>query len=118
MTDALGLVCPKCKGKVERWPGVLCKFCQSRLTSVHAQVALAQGEPLTPEQREWLFAWFYTTRYFAFHRRMSRGRAKKLIERMSTDLGAESANPANVSIRGPHDLVTDSAPATSLPVAQ
>lgn len=83
----------------------VCGYCYSKLTSLHSQVALAQKAPLTLEQREWLFKWFLTTKYFAFHRRMSRGRAKKLL----TFMGSSELNPANVAIRGPHDLVTDAA---------
>lgn len=89
----------------------VCGYCYSKLTSLHSQVALAQKAPLTLEQREWLFKWFLTTKYFAFHRRMSRGRAKRLIDIMSIafEEGGSELNPANVAIRGPHDLVTDAA---------
>lgn len=99
----------------------VCGYCYSKLTSLHSQVALAQKAPLTLEQREWLFKWFLTTKYFAFHRRMSRGRAKKLLQLMANDahnqrhdaivqfMGSSELNPANVAIRGPHDLVTDAA---------
>lgn len=64
----------------------LCRYCQSHLTSLNAHVAIAQKGPLTVEQREWLWQWFLQTKYFAFHRRMSRGRAKKLLTVMSTSV--------------------------------
>lgn len=60
----------------------LCAWCSSKLTSVNSQVALAQRGALTGEQREWIWKWFLQTKYFAFHRRMSRGRAKKLLQFM------------------------------------
>jgi len=74
--------CEKCWAVKTHFGVPLCGYCQSRLTSVHAHVALAQKGPLTQEQRDWLWQWFLKTRYFAFHRRMSRGRAKKLLAAM------------------------------------
>lgn len=89
----------------------MCHLCMGKLTSTHSQIALAQRAPITVEQRVWVWQWFLTTKYFAFHRRMSRGRAKRLIDIMSIafEEGSSELNPANVAIRGPHDLVTDAA---------
>lgn len=124
MTDPLPR-CLKCRLSILVIRGALdldrplCSYCSARLTSLNSHVALAQGKALTLGQREWLFKWFLETKYFAFHRRMSRGRAKKLLllywmhEAAKDIKGAESINPANVSPRGPHDPVTDSAPPSS-----
>lgn len=78
--------CGKCGERLREGWGGLCGWCRARFTSLNAQVALAQHGPLTLEQRAWLWQWFLQTNYFRFHRRMSRGRAKKLLQAMNSSV--------------------------------
>ena len=59
----------------------LCRQHSSNLTSLFSHAGIGKRAPLTIGERQWLWRWFYRTDYFDFHRRFSRGRAKRLLTR-------------------------------------
>lgn len=85
MTDSLR--CARCRAGNQLLlrgsiMGVLCTYCLPKWTSLAAHLGIANHAPITIEQRTWAWRWFLKTDYFSRHRRMSRGRARKLLEAM------------------------------------
>lgn len=88
----------------------LCVKCHANITSVNSCSGLANKGRLSDEQREYLWSWFLGTRYFETHRRFSRGRARRLLQR---DVEWElSVNPANVPLTGGTIQVADDSRST------
>jgi hypothetical protein len=112
--------CNRCQAVASKtWSGrPLCGYCHGRLVSVLTHCGRVYGEALGDDLRDALWTWFLTTRYFSAHRRMSRGRAKRLITFMAASVAMPSVAALNESSqrvpRGPHDLVVDGV-ATTLP---
>ena len=91
----------------------LCEKCHRNVTSLNACSGLANKGKLDNEQREFLWQWFLNTDYFKTHKRFSRGRAKRLLQR---DVGVGlSVNPANGSLTGDTIQVADGPTSTSDP---
>ena len=77
----------------------LCRRCHQMITSVNSHAGVAKRAPLNNGEREFLWEWFLTAKYFDTHRRFSRGRARKLLEKYLIGGGhvtdAEIDKPAN-----------------------